>query len=146
MLPNKLKVGSFPEVQDLNLLKQDGIRAILTLCQPTEAQLDPTFAQNFHCLQYSLPDSRQSNPLLVQDLGMVVDLLHQTLQTQGPTYVHCLAGMERSPTVCVAYLCRYQRLQVWEALNWLKNIHARTGITSEQLRVISSYLAEASDG
>jgi atypical dual specificity phosphatase len=145
VLPNRLKVGSFPEVPDLDCLKQGGIQAILTLCDPAESRLDPAFSSSFHCLQYSLPDSRHSRPLLVEDLATVVDLLHETLQTQGPTYVHCLAGIERSPTVCVAYLCRYQRLQVWEALNWLKSIHARTGITSDQLRVISTYLAEATE-
>jgi len=78
----------------------------------------------------------------VEDLATAIDLLCETLQTRGPVYVHCLAGIERSPTVCLAYLCRYQNLQVWEALNWLKSIHARTGITSEQLRVVSSYLAD----
>lgn len=142
VLPNKLKVGSFPEVPDLDCLKQEGIQAILTLCDPKEAQLNPAFSQNFHCLQYSLPDSRQSKPLSVEDLATAIDLLCETLQTRGPVYVHCLAGIERSPTVCLAYLCRYQNLQVWEALNWLKSIHARTCITSEQLRVVSSYLAD----
>ncbi|MEY2978405.1 MAG: hypothetical protein RLZZ435_2544 [Cyanobacteriota bacterium] len=142
VLPNKLAVGAFPELRDLEELKNNGFQSILTLCNPQEAQLDPAFTEAFHCLQYSLPDSHQAKPLLVQDLGIAVDLLAQALSTQGTTYVHCLAGVERSPTVCVAYLCHYQNLQVWEALNWLKNIHGRTGITSEQLKVISNYLVE----
>ncbi|MFZ9739371.1 MAG: dual specificity protein phosphatase family protein [Prochlorotrichaceae cyanobacterium] len=143
VLPHKLAVGAFPELRDLEELKKSGFQSILTLCNPEEAQLDPAFTETFQCLQYSLPDSRQSKPLLVQDLGIAVNLLQQSL-SKGTTYVHCLAGVERSPTVCVAYLCRYQNLQVWEALNWLKDIHSRTGITSEQLRVISSYLVECS--
>ena len=145
VLPNKLKVGSFPEAPDLDCLKQEGIKAILTLCDPAEARLDPAFASSFYCLQYSLPDSRHSSPLLIEDLATAVEMLQETLKTQGATYVHCLAGIERSPTVCIAYLCRYQHLQVWESLNWLKSIHARTAITSEQLRVISNYLATVAE-
>ena len=140
VLPGQLAVGAFPEQSDLDTLQKQGFQTIVSLCDPTEAQLCSEAQTHFYCIQFTLPDSRQSAPLRCEDLVTAVDLVRQSIVKQGATYVHCLAGVERSPTVCIAYLCRYHHLQVWEALNWLKEIHPRTGVTSEQLRIITDYL------
>jgi hypothetical protein len=144
VLPRQLAVGAFPEQTDLGILQEQGVQAIVSLCDPTEARLCPEAQTGFHCVQFTLPDSRKSVPFQREDLAKAVDLVRQSILEKGTTYVHCLAGIERSPTVCIAYLCQYHHLQVWEALNWLKEINPRTGVTSEQLRVITDYLNRVS--
>jgi hypothetical protein len=143
ILPEQLAVGPLPYPEHLKVLQDQGIKAILTLCNPTEGALSGEYETAFHCVLFPLPDSRQAAPLLVSNLEIAVDKLHNLINTQGTVYVHCLAGVERSPTVCVSYLCRYHGLEIWEALNWVRSVHRRTGITSEQLRVISNYLAHS---
>ena len=140
VLPQQLAVGAFPEAEHLEILHHQGVQSIISLCAPTEAQLAPKAHSLFTCVQFTLPDSRTAAPLTCEDLATAVDLVRQSVMERGMTYVHCLAGVERSPTVCMAYLCRYHHLQLWEALNWLKEIHPRTGVTSEQLRVITDYV------
>ncbi len=57
--------------------------------------------------------------------------------------MHCLAGIERSPTVCIAYLCRYHNLEIWEATNWLKEIHPRSHPSASGMKAIQDFLATA---
>ncbi|NES94615.1 MAG: dual specificity protein phosphatase family protein [Desertifilum sp. SIO1I2] len=141
VLPGKLAVGRLPRVGEGERLAEQQIQVILSLCAEVEGTLPEEIVQNFRCLRYCLPDSHYATPMQVEDLAAVVDLVHQTVEQQTPLYIHCLAGMERSPTACIAYLCRYQGLELWEAMNWLKQVHPRTLPTEAQLRVIREYLA-----
>ena len=43
--------------------------------------------------------------------------IHQTLRSGIEVYVHCMAGISRSSTIVAAYLIKYHRMTVEEALN-----------------------------
>ena len=145
VLPKTLAVGSLPMVEQLPDLAEQGMRAIVSLCYPDEGTLPPETHGQFSWVQFPLPDSHKAMPLEPDLLGQAVDWVHQSITNHGATYVHCLAVIERSPTVCIAYLCRYRGMALWEALNWLKEVHPRTAPTSLQLRAITSYLEQALD-
>jgi atypical dual specificity phosphatase len=102
--------------------------------------LPKAIRQGFRCLRVPLTDSRSVQPLDPFDLGEAVDLIQWNLSKQLPVYVHCLAGMERSPTVCLAYLCRYQQFDLLDALGWLRHVHPATRITGAQLSSVRHYL------
>jgi protein-tyrosine phosphatase len=87
-----------------------------------------------------LPDRYYTTQLEVPQLAKVVEVVHQSVQNHLPVYVHCLAGIERSPTVCIAYLCLYQNLELWEALNWIKQVHPSTMPNESQLRALREFL------
>ena len=76
------------------------------------------------------------------ELHEAIKCLHATLSQNLPTYVHCLAGMERSPTVCVRIPCIYENMPLGEALNWVKQCNPRTNITHEQLQVIQQVIQQ----
>ncbi|MBD2459857.1 dual specificity protein phosphatase family protein [Oscillatoria sp. FACHB-1407] len=140
VLPNCLAIGALPKEGASVTLAQAGIKAILSLCAPSEGQLPNDVAQSFRCLRFILPDSQFIAGLQVQQLAVAVDLIHSSIQADEPMYVHCLAGIERSPTVCIAYLCRYHNLELWEAVNCLKQAHARSMPTNAQIQVIREFL------
>ncbi len=139
VIPAKLAVGGFPRSQDLIHLSQAGIRSILTLCAEQEGTLPEETPHQFACQRFVLPDSRYEHSLQVGQISQAVALLHQHLE-QHPVYIHCLAGMERSPIVCIAYLCQYQKLQLWQASHWLQQVHPPTQPTSEQMRVLRAFV------
>jgi protein-tyrosine phosphatase len=136
ILPHRLAVGPIPNEAIEAQLAQSGIQAILTLCAETEGTLPTNIADRFQWRRCVLPDSHYQEAMEPDQLRQVVSHLHDTIAQGHPTYVHCLAGMERSPTVCVTYLCLYEKMPLWEALNWVKQCNPRTSITSEQLQVI----------
>jgi protein-tyrosine phosphatase len=114
----------------------------LTLCGETEGTLPPQIHDRFHWQRFVLPDSHYEEAMDPAALHQAVEHLHDTIRQNQPTYVHCLAGMERSPTVCVTYLCLYEKMPLWEALNWVKQCNPRTGITNDQLKVIQTLIQQ----
>jgi hypothetical protein len=140
VLPNKLAIGRLPRRSDEAILTEAKIQVILTLCAPSEGQLPPKFAETFHCIRYILPDSKFLIPLRVEQLAHAVDLLHRQIQMGQTVYLHCLAGVQRSPTVCVAYLCRYEHLKLWEAMSYVKQIRSQVSLTDAHVQVIQAFL------
>ncbi len=142
VLQGELAVGCFPTRLYREPLGDRQIQVILSLCSEWEGQLPPEIRAAFCCLRVPMPDSRYTRPLEIEELSDAVDLVHWHLQRRRPVYVHCWAGMERSPLVCLAYLCRYRHLDWLDALAWMKQTHPPTQPTGPQLQVVRAYLAQ----
>ena len=142
VIPGKLAVGSSPQPGDSALLDKAGIKIVFSLCSTTEDVLPQDVEQGFRCLRLVLPDSHYKNDIQPAQLKAAVTIIHDSVRNQHPIYVHCLAGVERSPTVCVAYLCTYQKTELWEALNWLKQVHPPSMPRESQVRSLRRYLQE----
>ena len=56
---------------------------------------------------------------------------------KGPVYVHCFAGVERSPLICIAYLMKNQNIDLQDALEYLMQTHPITNPLKGQLNIIS---------
>jgi protein-tyrosine phosphatase len=139
-IPGKLAIGGFPSGAETTALSQAGIKAVLSLCGEYEGTLPEELQQQFDCVRLVLPDSHHTDALMVEQLARAVEILHEKIDAQQPIYVHCLAGIERSPTVCIAYLCQYYHLELWEAVNWLKQAHPASRPTTAQMQVIREFL------
>lgn len=140
VIPGKLAVGGLPQTADHARLTAANIKVVLSLCAEIEGCLPEVITRDFNCVRFILPDRYYTTQLEVHQLAKAVDIVHQSIQSQLPVYVHCLAGIERSPTVCTAYLCLYQNLELWEALNWIKQIHPSAMPNEAQLRTLREFL------
>ncbi len=141
LIPGELMVNALPTFDTYPVLWDLGIRAILTLCAESEGRVpDRPAAYPFAWQRLVLPDSHYPVPLTPEALGSAIAVIRDWTQQKMPVYVHCLAGMERSPLVSVAYLCVYHHLELWEAHHWVKQKHPRTAIQPAQLQVLRTYL------
>nr|XP_033776984.1 dual specificity protein phosphatase 14-like [Geotrypetes seraphini]XP_033776985.1 dual specificity protein phosphatase 14-like [Geotrypetes seraphini] len=52
---------------------------------------------------------------------MVADRIRSVERRNGRTLVHCMAGVSRSATLCIAYLMKYEGISLREAHNWVKS-------------------------
>ncbi len=141
ILMNQLAVGPIPlskERQDL--LIDSGIRSILTVCSESDGKLPEDLLAKVRWHRVALPDSHSSERMTETQLAEAITVAQELLQDTAPLYIHCVAGMERSPSVCVAYLCKYKGMQLWEALNWVKQANSPTNILDSQLQAIQSIL------
>ena len=41
---------------------------------------------------------------------------------EGPVFIHCYAGIERSPLICMAWLVKYKMLSPSEALQYVMEV------------------------
>ena len=139
LLLEELAVGSAPfSTHDLDHLERDGVRVVMSLCTVEEALLPVEMAERFICARLPLPDHHHRSPPTVQQLGTVLsELTH--LRRHGPVYLHCVAGVERSPLVAMAWLIQSRRMGWQAALEYVQQAHPGTSPLPEQLAVLRCF-------
>lgn len=136
VLPNQLAIGRLPRSGESQMLSEAGIDHIVSLCAQAEGVLPLDVSQTFRCQRFILPDSNYLLRLNTRHLNRAVQILNQCFEDRHIVYVHCLAGVERSPTLCIAYLCLHHNFELWEAVTWVKQVHPPAMLTDEQIQVI----------
>jgi predicted protein tyrosine phosphatase len=136
VLVNELAVGPAPRTErHLDRLTEQGVRAVLSLCAPADAPPPERLEQRFTCGRLVLPDHRAERLPEPHELGEALVLLEQ-LRAEGPVFVHCVAAMERSPLVCLAWLVSRHGQSPQAALDYLMQVHPGTNPLPEQLRLL----------
>lgn len=111
----KLYVGSYPRLGDIDRLKQHGITAVLNLQSDEDLEyLDLGWselrarhfalgieARRVQIIDFNDDHLRDNLPVAVQALSELADEKHDIL-------VHCNAGVNRSPSVVIAWLAWQQ--------------------------------------
>ena len=140
VLVNELAIGPAPKAErHLDRLHDAGVRAVLSLCSTNEAEPPLSLQQRFNCRRLVLPDHRINRSLELNELQLALTLL-EGLQPQGPVFVHCVAAMERSPLVCMAWLVQRQGLNPTEALDYLMQVHPGTNPLPGQLALLTNLI------
>jgi hypothetical protein len=143
VLVDELAVGPAPRAErHLDRLEQEGVKAVFSLCGLQEAPTPPGLEQRFVCDRLVLPDHRSGRAPQLAELEQALTVLAE-LRQHGPVFVHCLAAMERSPLLCLAWLVRSQGLSPQRALDYLQQQHPGTNPLPEQWRVLQQLAAQA---
>lgn len=110
ILPSMLYLGSQDVTQDIELLKKYQISHILSIGVsvvplPELSKLSYTFISGL-----DLPDERIDGVL-----ATALPLIRDIIGKGGCAFVHCNAGVSRSPMVVIAFLMVHRGLTYWEA-------------------------------
>ena len=99
-----LYVGSDHVARDLKQLKLNGITHIVNCAGNVCGNY---FPEEFSYLSYFLKDSRMES---IESLfHEVVDFIEDAKEEGGSVFVHCMQGVSRSVTVCMAYMIFKQK-------------------------------------
>jgi predicted protein tyrosine phosphatase len=140
VLFDELAIGSAPTSRhDLEFLRMEGIRSVLTLCRPDESHLADGLNTMFRWTRLELPDHRCGHPPEVSQIAGCLELV-SALVSHGPIYVHCIAAAERSPLVAIGWLMRRKHLNRLQALEYLMQVHPPTNPLPEQLAILDDQL------
>ena len=136
ILSNEIAIGSAPKNdKDINELKKNNISGILSLCSNEENPFNIKLKDFFYYKNILLPDHKYKYTLSIDQLNLALENL-SLLKREGPVYVHCLAGVERSPLVCMGWLVKNHNLTPTQALEYLMNIHHGTNPLPDQLKLL----------
>lgn len=136
VLVNELAIGPAPRAErHLDRLADQGVRAVLSLCSQEEAPPPQGLEQRFTCGRLVLPDHRAERLPEAEELAEALALLEQ-LRSEGPVFVHCVAAMERSPLVCLAWLVSRHGQSPQAALDYLMQVHPGTNPLPGQLKLL----------
>ncbi len=137
VLVNKLAIGTAPRnLDDISKLKKYSIKSVLSLCSTKEANLPIGFQINFDCERLTLPDHTYGRLPTLEELENALELLNKLIN-KPPVFVHCVASIERSPLVCLAWLVKYEKLSPEYALQYLMDIHPSTNPLPGQFSLLS---------
>ncbi len=145
ILIDELAIGPAPRAERHVLrLKEAGVGSVLSVCSEEEAPPPPSLEQHFACRRIVLPDHRSGRLPDRSELRDALALLLQLHQQQAPVFVHCVAAMERSPLVCLAWLVERHELSPEAALDYLMQVHPGTNPLPGQLALLRSHQSGAS--
>ena len=137
VLLNKLALGPCPlKEKHLKLIKKNNIKSVLSLCSYQEAVPPDLMQELFICKRIILPDHKYEANLSIEQVNDVLELL-ENLFEQGPVFVHCVASIERSPLICMAWLVKNCNLSPFEAHDYLKEIHPISNPLPNQFSLLS---------
>lgn len=81
-------------------------------------------------------------------MELVADLIHEVVTRNEVVLVHCVAGVSRSVTLCLAYLVKWQKMTLCEAYHHMKlrrpQIRPNTGFFKQLIKFEERLFGEAS--
>jgi hypothetical protein len=136
LLVDELAIGPAPRAErHLDRLAEQGIGAVLSLCGHDEAPPPEGLEARFVCRRLVLPDHSSGRLPQIGELGAALEQLEQ-LMADGPVFVHCVAAVERSPLVCMAWLVHRHRQSPQAALDYMMQAHRGTNPLPGQLKLL----------
>jgi protein-tyrosine phosphatase len=131
-LDEQLAVGSHPHAPEhmMALARQHGVTSVL--CLQSDDDLASRGLQWSVLWQFYMrlgldvirvPITDFDKKDLLAHLDAAVAALHDALVDGGKVYVHCSAGLNRSPTVIIGYLVKHRGMALEEAVAWISEKH-----------------------
>ena len=137
VLINELAVGRAPlKKSHFEYLANKKIKSILNLCNKEEAPIDESFKSVFNFKRYTLPDHKVNKEIEIFEIKEIIKII-ESLKSSGPIYIHCFAGVERSPLICMAWLISKHKLSPQRALDYLMEVHKGSNPLPSQYKLLS---------
>ncbi|PNJ69633.1 dual specificity protein phosphatase 21 [Pongo abelii] len=97
------------------LLSSNRITAIVN----ASVEVVNVFFEGIQYIKVPVTDARDSR--LYDFFDPIADLIHTIDMRQGRTLLHCVAGVSRSASLCLAYLMKYHSMSLLDAHTWIKS-------------------------
>lgn len=119
---DRIAIGNRREAEDLSSLQEMGITAVLNVAWDLDISYGPgdggahTFPMEYH--KVGLIDGEGNEPATLLAAALV---LSQLLRRHKRVFVHCHAGVSRSPTVVSLYLADAEDISFDQALERVRS-------------------------
>lgn len=124
-----LLIGPALHDRDYSLLKEHGVTHVVDLREEAFDEESSMRAMGFHWRRLPIPDRDAPTSIQIDDLVRWLDARPAERET---LYLHCEAGMGRTPTVAMALLLR-RGFSLPEAQQLVQSARAESAPTSRQL-------------
>ncbi|KAG8456204.1 hypothetical protein GDO86_002120 [Hymenochirus boettgeri] len=109
-----LYLGNAKSAKNSNLLDAHYITCIVNI------SLENGKDNSLDIAYIHVPVSDTPDTCLSKYFEDIADKIHSVKAKGGHTLLHCVAGVSRSPTLCLAYLMKHHGLTLLAAHDWLK--------------------------
>ncbi len=135
----RLAVGPAPRSYDA--LADRDFTAAVNLQEESEPgpARQPT-PPGFRVIQIPMRDGIVGGVPTVDQVARAVEAIRELVEEGRKTYVHCYAGVGRSPLCCIAYLARHHDLDLREATARVVERHPMAAPNARQMGAVDRYL------
>jgi protein-tyrosine phosphatase len=127
IIEGRLWVGGFIRPEDVRILKQMEITAILNLQSDQDlanCNISPNKLHNAYTRAeielHRVPTMDFDRQALADNIPQAVEVLERALTPRwAKVYIHCTAGFNRGPTLAAAYLIKIRGLSAQEAYDYV---------------------------
>ncbi|KEF42953.1 MAG: hypothetical protein ER33_03545 [Cyanobium sp. CACIAM 14] len=142
VLTNELAVGPMPRSErHWRQLEDAGFRSRFSCCYPEEEE-GLILPAGWSSDRVNLPDHRQQEAMRSEALAMAITRAEALLDEAAPVYLHCMAGIERSPLVAVGLTARRRGIDMLSALAWVRRCHPIAMPIYPHLVILDALLSE----
>ncbi|XP_033057132.1 dual specificity protein phosphatase 21 [Trachypithecus francoisi] len=114
-ITSSLFLGNGVAANNKILLSSNRITAIVN----ASVEVVNVFFEGIQYIKVPVTDARDSR--LCDFFDPIADLIHSVDMRQGRTLLHCVAGVSRSASLCLAYLMKYHSMSLLDAHTWTKS-------------------------
>jgi len=144
IIPNQLAVGSYPhQTTSASQLRREGITAVLCLNEEDEQPVSEDIQHGFLWQRVPIPDGFTGGVPSEEQFTQAIDILNRWVRKGHVVYVHCLAGVGRSASVCCLYVAQKQELSLEDAIAFVKEQHHYASPDKNQVKIMQQYLASS---
>ena len=122
-------LGSRPYAYQRKAVSQLGIRVVVALHETNEREFEAWQAHDVRLVPVPTPDWVE---IPIVRFDRVVEVVSACLDASTPLLLHCLAGINRAPTLAAAVLCYRQQMNVDAALGVVKGARVAAKPTPDQ--------------
>lgn len=122
-------LGSRPYAYQRKAVSQLGIRVVVALHATNERESKAWQAHGVRLVPVPTPDWVE---IPTACFDRVVEVVSACLGSGTPVLLHCLAGINRAPTVAAAVLCHLRKMNVDAALGGVRRVRVATKPTPDQ--------------
>lgn len=143
ILSNQLAIGPMPHAPDhWDQLQKAGFQSRFSCCYAEEERLGALIPEGWSCSGVALPDHREQEPLESDRLILAIRSAEMLVRQSSPTYLHCLAGRERSSLMAVALTSLIKDIDIFESLDWVRRCHPIASPLYDQLELLDQVLRQ----
>ena len=136
VLNNEIAVGPAPlKESHFEYLANKNIKSILNLCNEKEAPINENFKSLFNFKRFTLPDHKINKQIEIYEIKEIIKII-ESLKSSGAVYIHCFAGVERSPLICMAWLISKHKLSPQRSLDYLMEVHKGSNPLPSQYKLL----------
>ncbi len=144
ILPQKLCVGSFPQnTLSVHKLRREGVTAVLCLTEAQERTVPDDVTHSFLWVRVPIPDGYTGGIPTEVQFAEAIQVLDRWYRKGHVVYVHCLAGVGRSASVCSLYLAHRQNMSLSDAIAHVKQQHSYANPDPNQIEVMQRFLTSS---
>ena len=116
ILKGKLFLGDMWDANNVSFIRENNIEIIV--CVAKGIIFSKNIEETMKIHRYDIEDTLHHDISIYFD--EITELIHEYIIKGQTVLVHCMAGISRSSTITIAYLMRYEYMNLKEALIFVK--------------------------